>query len=139
MTESVKTERYEAVLIYDSGLSEQDVQQQIERVTAVITAHSGSVEKQEVWGRRELAYAIQKKQYGIYVLLVFAGDNSLVSDLRRQLRINDNVLRSLIVKKDQFAPDALRPLGSSDGYRDRRPFSDDRFPGGDGDGDDLSL
>ncbi len=101
--------RYEAVVVFDPGLSDSDVSQQLEKIDAIVKSHEGVVEKQDVWGRRELAFKIQKKSFGIYAVLVFSGDHTLVSDLRRQLRINDAVLRSLIVDKDQYAPDMARP------------------------------
>ena len=136
--------RYEAVVIFDSALSEQDIQQQVEKIETAIKSHAGVLEKHDVWGRRELAYKIKKKDYGIYVVFIFSGDNTLVSDLKRQLRINDAVLRSLIVNKDQYAPDALHPpavettSSYQGGYRDRR--SDDRdFGGSYMDGDDSSA
>lgn len=115
------TNRYEAIVVFDSNLSDADVTQQLEKIDTIVKSHGGSIERQDLWGRRELAYKIQKKSHGIYVLLVLSGANTLVTDLRRQLRINDAVLRSLIVVKDKYAPDALRPpsnesYSSSGGY-----------------------
>ena len=123
--------RYEAVVVFEPNLSDSDVSQQIEKIETVIKAHDGTLEKQDIWGRRELAYIIQKKSFGIYAVLVFSGDSSLVTDLRRQLRINDVVLRSLIVEKDKYAPDMTRPL-----HQDAPPFREGRGPS---DGDDDAF
>lgn len=101
----MKNYQYESVIIYLSDLDEKGVDSQIEKVEAMIASHTGTVDQKEIWGRRELAYKISKKSHGIYVLLVFTGDNSLVADLDRQLKINESVLRHMIVKKDEFAPD----------------------------------
>ncbi|HQH28427.1 MAG TPA: 30S ribosomal protein S6, partial [Oligoflexia bacterium] len=97
--------KYEVVVVLDTDLDDEGVKQQMEKIEATVAAHSGAVEVRDVWGRKQLAYPIKKKQSGIFVLLVVTGDNRLVSDLKRQLRINDAVLRSFIVRKDKFAPD----------------------------------
>lgn len=96
---------YEAVVVYSSDLDESGVNAQLEKFDSIVKSHNGKITKTDIWGRRELSYQINNKQYGIYVVLVFEGENTLVTDLRRQLKINDAVIRSLIVKKDKFAPD----------------------------------
>ena len=126
--------RYEAVVVFDPGLSDADVATQIEKIDAIVKSHDGSIEKQEVWGRRELAYKIQKKTFGIYAVIVFTGDHTLVSDLRRQLRINDSVLRALIVDKDQYAPDMLQPPRP-----DAPPFRERGSDSPEGEGDEAGA
>jgi small subunit ribosomal protein S6 len=101
----MKNYKYEAVVIFLSELDEKGVNAQVDKIEAIVTAHSGTIEQKELWGRRELAYKISKKSHGIYVLLVFTGDESVVADLDRQLKINEQVLRHMIVNKDEFAPD----------------------------------
>lgn len=148
---------YEAVIVLDSSLSDADVASHLDKVEAIIANHAdesagiGKVTKRDVWGRRQLAYKINKKEYGIYAYLVFSGTQGLVADLRRQLRINDSVLRFLVVKKDKFAPDLLRPpvadtYGSGrDGFRDQFYGGRDNYFGGresfgsDRDGGDVDL
>jgi len=98
-------QKYEAVIILDSDLSEDAVKTEIGKVETTVKAHAGSVERSDVWGRRRLSFRIAKKEYGTYIVLVFAGDNRLVADLDRQLKINEGVLRHLIVLKDDYAPD----------------------------------
>ena len=126
---------YEAVIVFESSLSDSDVAAQLDRVEAIIGSHSdestgvGKVSKRDVWGRRQLAYKINKKDYGIYTYLVFSGTSGLVADLRRQLRINDSVIRFLVVKKDKFAPELLRPP-VADTYSSRDGYQRDNFYGG---------
>jgi small subunit ribosomal protein S6 len=96
---------YEGVVVFAPELDEQALKSQIEKIESVIKAHDGAVERTDVWGRRELAFRMKKKGFGIYVVLVFNGDNKLIADLDRQLRINEAVLRHQMVIKDQFAPD----------------------------------
>lgn len=97
--------RIEAVIILNPDLDEAGVAQQLEKVSAVVAAHAGSIISKDVWGRRNLSYKIKKRSAGIYTLLVVEGDNSLVADLDRQLKINEQVLRHMLVRKDRFAPD----------------------------------
>lgn len=125
---------YELVIVYDSDLNEEQVKEELKKVEETIMAHKGTVIKTDLWGRRQLAYQINKKGYGFYVVLVIQGDNQMVADLERQLRINEQVLRSLCVKKDQFAPDLsekLKEAPGSFGGRERRGGRDDRFSRGD--------
>lgn len=113
-----KNLKYESVIVFVPELDEAGVKAQLDKVEATIKTHGGSVSRQEIWGRRELAYVINKKSYGIYAMVVFEADNALVQDLERQLSINDSVLRSLFVKKDKFAPDltASRKFDDSFGF-----------------------
>lgn len=97
---------YELVIVFNPDFeSEGPLREQVEKVKSVIQASNGSVLQEHVWGKRQLAYLINKRQYGVYVVLVISGPNDLVKTLERQLTINDGVLRFLIVKKDKFAPD----------------------------------
>lgn len=101
--------KYEIVLVYDSDLEDAAVGEQLDKVAAVIASHGGEIERREIWGRKELAYKINKKGFGVYAYLIFSGDNALVADLDRQLKINESVLRHLIVVKDKYAPDYVAP------------------------------
>ncbi len=120
--------KYEAIVVFDSNLDDEALKQQVERIDAIVRNHGGEAESKDFWGRRALAYPIKKKQYGNFVMLTLSGDNTLVADLRRQLKINDTVLRSFIVKKDKYAPDLVQrvrddnasfEMGFQDGRRDQ--------------------
>ena len=118
--------RYEAVVIFLSDLSDDAVKGELAKIENIAKAHAGSVVSSDIWGRRQLAYKINKREYGIYVLLVIEGDYKLAAELDRQLKINESVLRHQIVKKDKHAPDASPRL--------KEDPSRDRFAGGDEDG-----
>jgi len=100
-----ETRLYEAVLVFDSNMNDGEVEQEIANVKTVCDRHQGNIENTDLWGRRKLAYEIDKKQYGIYAVLNISGAPEMVPDLDRQLRINENVIRHLVVTKDKFAPD----------------------------------
>lgn len=102
------SKRYEAIVILDPDLDDQAVKTAIGKVRDLVSQHKGSVEHEEIIGRQPLAYPINKKTYGTYVLLVLTAEGTFVADFTRQCRINDEVLRSMVVSKDKFAPDFIR-------------------------------
>lgn len=111
--------KYELVVVFDPDLDESAVSAQMEKIEAVVAAHDGTIEKKDIWGKKQLAYPIRKRSYGTYVVVVISGNNALVAELTRQLRINDAVLRFLFVKKDKFAPDFKLPVDEPADTRSR--------------------
>ena len=91
--------RYELIYIIDTGLEETARKELIEKVSGLITANGGEIEKvDETWGKRRLAYAIDYKTEGWYVLVNFQAPAELPRELERNLQINENILRYLVVK-----------------------------------------
>lgn len=72
----------------------------IEKVTGVLTHAGAKVEKSEKWGERKLAYPIDKKKTGFYVLTTFEIDGTVLSDVEAKLNIMEEVMRYIIVKQD---------------------------------------
>ena len=102
--------RYEMIYIIDTGLEETARKELVEKVSALISANGGEVEKvDETWGKRRLAYAIDYKTEGWYVLVNFKGPAELPRELERNLQINENVLRYLVVKLEEKRS-AVKPL-----------------------------
>ena len=91
--------RYELTYIIDTALEETARKELIEKVSNLIAANGGEVEKvDETWGKRRLAYAINYKTEGWYVLVTFKAPADLPRELERNLEIYDDVLRYLVVK-----------------------------------------
>ncbi len=91
--------RYEMIYIIDTDLEEAARKELIEKVSALIENNGGEIEKvDETWGKRRLAYAIDYKTEGWYVLVTFKAPAELPRELERNLQINENVLRYLVVK-----------------------------------------
>ena len=91
--------RYEMIYIIDADLEEAARKELIEKVSALITNNGGEIEKvDETWGKRRLAYAIDYKTEGWYVLVNFNAPVELPRELERNLQINENVLRYLVIK-----------------------------------------
>ena len=90
--------KYELIYIIDTTVEEAARKELIEKFNGVITANGGEVVKVEEWGKRRLAYAIDYKTEGYYVYVAFNGVAELPKELNRNLGINENVIRSQVVK-----------------------------------------
>ncbi|HSZ74968.1 MAG TPA: 30S ribosomal protein S6 [Rhizomicrobium sp.] len=93
---------YEHLLIARQDISAQQVDALATHLKTIVEGEGGKIEKQEYWGLRGLAYRIKKNRKGHYVLLNINAPSNAVSELERQLRINEDVLRYITVKVDQF-------------------------------------
>ena len=91
---------YEVMFIIKSTLEEENKEATIETVKSII-ATAGEVGKVDVWGMRKLAYPIQKMNEGYYVVVEFTAKPELPKELDRRLKISDNVIRHLIINKDE--------------------------------------
>lgn len=92
--------KYEVMIIINSALEDEKKEAVVEMAKEVISTN-GEVEDVDVWGNKKLAYPIQKKNEGHYVVITFKADKDLPKELDRRLRISDDVLRSLIVNKEE--------------------------------------
>ncbi len=105
--------KYELVYIIDPAVDEESRKVLVERFTALIAEQGGTVDKVEEWGKRRLAYAIDYKTEGYYVLVQFSSGSELPLELERNLKINDQVIRYQIIhlleRKVGIRPRAPRP------------------------------
>lgn len=93
---------YEITFIVNPNLSEEDVTTQAERVGSLITGDGGEIVEVHPWGgKRRLAYPIQHHRDGYYVTTKFRSAPSTAYGLDAQLRINDNILRHLVIRLDK--------------------------------------
>ena len=90
---------YEVMFIIDPTLEDEKKDAAVERVKSVI-AVEGEVGNVDVWGLRKLAYPIQKKNEGYYVVIDFKAEPTLPAELDRRLRISEDFMRHIIVNKD---------------------------------------
>ena len=91
---------YEVLFIIDPALEDEKKEATIEAVKEII-ASEGEVGNVDVWGMRKLAYPINKKSEGYYVVIEFKAEPTLPKELDRRLKISDNVMRHLIDNKDE--------------------------------------
>jgi small subunit ribosomal protein S6 len=91
---------YEVMVILDPSLEERSLARSFDGYLNVIRTAGGSVEKLDVWGRRRLAYEIKKRAEGIYVVIDLQSTPAAVAELDRQLSLNENVLRTKVVRPE---------------------------------------
>ena len=94
-----KKNSYETLFIIDASLAEDAIKALVEKFSALI-AENGTVSEVNEWGLRKLAYPIQKKSEGYYVVMQFTAAPELPKELDRRLRISDSCMRHIIVTKD---------------------------------------
>lgn len=92
--------RYELMVILDPDLEERLVAPSLDQFLNVVREGGGSVEKVDIWGRRRLAYEILKKTEGIYAVADLVAEPAVVLELDRQLRLNEAVLRTKVIRPD---------------------------------------
>lgn len=92
--------RYEMMIILDPALEENTVQPSLEQFLNVVTTEGGTVDKVDVWGRRRLAYEIEKKSEGIYAVVDMQAEPATVQELDRQLGLNEAVLRTKVLRPE---------------------------------------
>jgi small subunit ribosomal protein S6 len=93
--------RYEMMIILDPSLEERTVQPSLDQFLKVVTIAGGTVDKVDVWGRRRLAYDIDKKSEGIYTVIDLVAEPDTVKELDRQLNLNEAVMRTKILRPDR--------------------------------------
>jgi small subunit ribosomal protein S6 len=122
---------YENVFIARQDISTAQVEALADTFTALVVEHGGKVEKREYWGLRNLAYRVKKNRKGHYMLFNLDAPPIAVSELERNMRINEDVLRYLTIKVEELeaGPSAVlqnrgrdeRDRGPRRGYGDRDP------------------
>ena len=112
---------YEIVFLVHPDQSEQ-VPAMVERYTRAITENGGKVHRLEDWGRRQLAYPINKIHKAHYVLMNIECGNEILDELTENFRYNDAVIRNMVIRRDEAITEASIML-QADEKRDRR---DDR-------------
>ena len=91
---------YEVMVILDPSLEERTVEPSLDKYLNVIRKDGGSVENVDVWGRRRLAYEIQKNAEGIYAVIQLTADPDTVKEFDRQLGLNESVLRTKVMRPE---------------------------------------
>ncbi len=95
-----KIKVYETLFVISPELSEEDTKATVEKFTNLISQH-GEIEECNEWGKRKLAYPIDYKTEGYYVLVNFRSEPDFPSELERIFNITDNILRSIVVSKEE--------------------------------------
>jgi small subunit ribosomal protein S6 len=100
---------YETTVIYDPGLEEARVNEEVDRVTQAITQAGGEIAEVQRWGKRKLAYMIGKRRDGTYVHVKHKSPATLIAEMDRRFRLNEGVLRHLTVVAPKELPKTEEP------------------------------
>ena len=92
--------KYELMFIADPELDERGLKKLTEQYLELVTKEGGSVENTDIWGRRKLAYEIDGKTEGNYVVVNYATTPEVSAELDRVLNLNESVVRTKILRKD---------------------------------------
>ena len=93
--------KYETIFILDPDLEEEQAQSTVEKIKGIITQGNGEILKVEDWGKRKLAYEVKKKSRGHYVLIHFSGLSALLTELERNFRVMEAVIKFQSVRLDE--------------------------------------
>ena len=107
---------YEELFIVKPDVPEEELDQFVEQLRTQLTAAGATVDKIDKWGKRRLAYRVDKYREGSYILLQFSGEPEIVKELERRLRVSDMVLKFLTVRIDE----TLKRLEKRKKDRDKR-------------------
>lgn len=120
---------YETVFIARQDLTNSQVEVMANNFTQIIKTHGGEVSKTEFCGLRNLAYKIKKNKKGHYVLMNISSTPAGITEMERQMKLSEDLLRHLTVRVDTLDPNPSKLM--------QRSYTDDRYRGFDDDQDDL--
>ena len=99
--------KYELGVIIRADLDEEVYRGELDRVKGFVDRFGGRVDKIDDWGRRKLAYPIQKLTEGMYTFITYSSEGATPKEVESRLRLSENVLRFLTVRKDE--PEIVMP------------------------------
>lgn len=91
---------YECLYIIEAGLEEEETQAVVDKYAKLLEDNGCTDLTVDAWGKRRLAYEIRKKREGYYVLMTYQGPTDFVSELERLMKIDENVMKYMVIKKD---------------------------------------
>jgi len=95
------THQYELMVILTPEIDERQVAPTLDKFLKVITNDGGSIENVDIWGKRRLAYEIQKKNEGIYAVVNFTATSAATQELDRQLKLNEQIMRTKVLRAEE--------------------------------------
>ncbi|MGM0365410.1 MAG: 30S ribosomal protein S6 [Actinomycetota bacterium] len=92
---------YELALVFDPSLDEKGIEEELSKITSLIEKQDSKVTDIDKWGIKKLAYPIRKQENGFYCFVYFSGEDKLLDELDRISKINDKLLRHLIINREK--------------------------------------
>ncbi len=91
---------YEMMVLYDASIGDESVKKAQSDMESLITTNGGSIENVNDWGKREMAYEVEGKRSAFYNVILFSGDNELPGTIEKELKLNRDVLRYMLLVRD---------------------------------------
>ncbi len=91
---------YEVMIILDPSQDERTVAPSLDKYLEIVRKDNGTVENVDVWGKRRLAYPIDKKEEGVYAVVTLDCESETVQEFDRRLNLNDSVIRTKVLRTD---------------------------------------
>ena len=93
--------QYELMVILDPEIDERTVAPSLDKFLGVVRNAGGSIENVDIWGKRRLAYEINKKSEGIYAVVNFTATSEATQELDRQLKLNEQIMRTKVLRAEE--------------------------------------
>ncbi|TPW76788.1 30S ribosomal protein S6 [Schumannella sp. 10F1B-5-1] len=117
------THQYELMVILDPAIDERTVAPSLDKFLNVIRNDGGTIDNVDIWGRRRLAYEIQKKSEGIYAVVNFTATSASTLELDRQLKLSEAVLRTKVLRAEEAVARAAAVKAEDDKRAARKAAS----------------
>ena len=122
------TNQYELMVILDPEIDERTVAPSLDKFLNVIRNDGGSIDKVDVWGRRRLAYEINKKAEGIYAVVNFTASPAATTELDRQLSLSEAVMRTKVLRAEEGFAQVAAAKKASDEKAARKAAAPSKAP-----------
>ena len=122
------TNQYELMVILDPEIDERTVAPSLDKFLDVIRNDGGSIDKVDVWGRRRLAYEINKKAEGIYAVVNFTASPAATVELDRQLSLSEAVMRTKVLRAEEGFAQVAAAKKASDEKAARKAAAPSKAP-----------
>lgn len=119
----MKTNTYESAVIINAALDDEQIESIISRIKDFITNNGGNIREIENWGRKRLAYMINKSKIGYYAVFRFDAPTNIISKLERNYTLDEHIIRYLTISLDKDAVEYLEKK-SSDSQPESEPVSE---------------
>lgn len=114
---------YEVVFIVDPDTQDEEITRLTDNLSGIVTDQGGTITRNEVLGRRQLAYRIGRKNEGVYVLFEIEGTGREIAELERRMRVSDQVMRYMTVRVDEDRQRAEKLKARRTRKAAKRPFA----------------
>ena len=93
--------KYELAVVVSAKIEDDERAAAIEKVKEIITKHGGTITNVDEWGKKRLAYEVQKMREAFYYFIQFEGQATVPAEIESRVRLMENVVRYLVVKQDE--------------------------------------